>query len=398
MSRRKLSIVHLVVIVLISFALCVLFGIVMSKILPPKSAHAQTEPVEIVVGNAIGTISDSFIEVPIHVGDLTGLEVTDYTFNVNVPCDIVTPWDIRTNGTLSAAISVSFDRQTGEVSVDDSNETPLSGAGILLWLVFQVNQQVGICDIDAVNFVFNDGSPLENVSAAQIDIRPMYVSGITVDLSTSLPLSGVTLKLVGPESLSSTSDAFGEYAIPVSVLGQNWTLTASKVGDTEGAITLDDVIFLLKNRKNGKCDPLFCDVNRDGKVDTKDASEIIRYLNRPHAQSLVGTWFSKPTEKVFSPLNFSVIQNFQLGVIGDANQSGDNAASAEVSQVTFNTNGNSVTVDAISAEGNLHLEFRETEQNEVEITSLTLDGEQQLTEPIVLPLYLELHLPLVSNN
>ena len=108
------------------------------------------------------------VEIPVLVGDLTGLGVTAYQFVFHYDHTLLTPKSpyFSTDGTLSGETGMLVMTNPDipdKVSIAAAGSMPLAGTGTLLYLLFEIASTEGSCPLTLTDFYFNAGTPQANL-------------------------------------------------------------------------------------------------------------------------------------------------------------------------------------------------------------------------------------------
>ena len=133
-----------------------------------------------------GTLGGGAVTVPVTVGNLSGLNVTAYSFTLTYDHSIIDITDIGDSGTLSQGGTTNIDIGTlGEIVVTYEGGA-LSGSGTLINI--QVNPEAeGSSALTFSEFEFNNGDPLANLTNGNFTVSG---SGGSVPVSISNSLNG----------------------------------------------------------------------------------------------------------------------------------------------------------------------------------------------------------------
>ena len=109
--------------------------------LPPRFSSLILDALQTTVAlPAVNAVKGTTITIPVNVGDLSGMNVIAYdfdlTFDPNLLQPATTPYDAA--GTLSSAMTVTANATTGRLRVSAFGTSALSGSGTLLKLTFNV--------------------------------------------------------------------------------------------------------------------------------------------------------------------------------------------------------------------------------------------------------------------
>lgn len=108
------------------------------------------------------------VEIPITVGDLTGLGVTAYQFVFYYSNAVIIPKSpfYSINGTITEAGAMMVEKNVNipnQVNIAAAGSFPLTGEGTLLKLIFETVTTEGSCPLELNNFYFNAGTPQANL-------------------------------------------------------------------------------------------------------------------------------------------------------------------------------------------------------------------------------------------
>ncbi|PKB18936.1 glycosyl hydrolase family 18 protein [Flavobacterium sp. 5] len=160
---------------------------------------------------------------------------TVYDFNTSV----VTPVYYTVNGTvLNGATPVSgatISAVSGATTLTATSDA--SGNYSVVNLVSGSNYTVIVAKTGVtftpVSTVYNAISSNKTLNFSQTVVNPTYYTVSGTVLNGTTPVSGVTVSAVsGTTTLTSTSDASGNYSVANLIAGSNYTVTAAKTGVT----------------------------------------------------------------------------------------------------------------------------------------------------------------------
>lgn len=184
-------------------------------------------------------IQGQTFNLPIYTSDLTGLNVTAGSFQVQFDPSILTPIGVVRTGTLLASyIDTSNNSSSNLVNVTFAGSNPLSGSGVLLYLQFKVSKtNSGGSTVSPGNIVFNETISGNSASG---NFQTINLSNVNVGPSSGTLIDGDTLRFTAtggtPPYSWSTSNS------TVASIDNSGLLTALKGGtvtvqaqDTYGA-------------------------------------------------------------------------------------------------------------------------------------------------------------------
>ncbi|MCP4550147.1 MAG: hypothetical protein GY835_27110 [bacterium] len=129
--------------------------------------------VQVDIGEGAGTVGD-IVTVPVTVDDLTGLGVFSYEVTITWYASRLTLVDVPVAGTLSAPWGpVTFNSQDDEVRVCNAGGAPLSGAGTLFELTFELGPASGNAILTLADVLFNEGTPPADLSNGFITVSAL---------------------------------------------------------------------------------------------------------------------------------------------------------------------------------------------------------------------------------
>ncbi len=133
-------------------------------------------------GSSSGTVGGSQLTIPLSVNDVTGKNVTSYSFTLVYDAAIIEIADYTVGGTLSSGSIPSVNKNTpGQITVTWTSGTPLTGAGALGNL--RVNPVAGgISTLTISTIQFNSGDPAATVTNGSVTIN-----AVNDPVSVSLP-------------------------------------------------------------------------------------------------------------------------------------------------------------------------------------------------------------------
>ena len=140
------------------------------------------------------------------------------------------------------------------------------------------------------------------------------------------PVAGVTLTLTGSASISTLSDASGNYTLPSLPAGGNYVVTPSKspLPRASAPINTIDIVAIQRHYLNVTSLPPGCrqaaaDVNGDSAINTIDVVAIQRfYLDVPTGNANTGQYRFVPASRTYQGINSNQTgQNYDVYILGD---------------------------------------------------------------------------------
>ncbi len=173
-------------------------------------------------------IQGQTFNLPVYSTDLTGLNITSGTFQLQFNQNILTPTGVVQTGILlSSYPAVVFNNSSsGVLNLSFAGTTPLSGSGVLMYIQFKVSKiNSGGTSIPPAAITFNEnllgnstGGNFQTINLAVLNISP----------STASLIAGDTLRFTAtggtPPYVWTTSDS------TVASIGSSGLLTALKGG------------------------------------------------------------------------------------------------------------------------------------------------------------------------
>jgi hypothetical protein len=170
------------------------------------NGEIEIRPMKLSIPGNLSQLPGTTIDIPVNTTDLTGLGVISGNFSITFNQSVLIPVGILQTGTLlTAGNSVLFNiSQPGKFMVDFAGTTPLAGAGILLYLRFQVaTANSGGTALQFTDAIFNE------------DLIPNFTNGYFSIISLPvLSIAPATGTLVAGQSQQFTVN--GGPALPVT--------------------------------------------------------------------------------------------------------------------------------------------------------------------------------------
>ncbi len=283
--------------------------------------------VKVYISNTLTGPAGGSLTAPVTVSDLTGKGVIAYDAVIDFDPAVLRPQStpVDTAGTISTAMAITTNANLpGQIRISAFGPQPLSGAGALLNLRFDVIGNVSACsDLSWSLIRFNEGDPCVSATNGRACATGKNITGAVLYCAspTSKPVPGVTISLTGAPGASTTTDPAGNYL--VGNLGSGpYTVTPSKSGDAFGissydaALTAQNIVGLISLTE---CQRIAADASNDGSLSSFDAAMIGQYsagISNP--QSIAGTWKFTPATRSYPTLTADQSnQNFNAILVGD---------------------------------------------------------------------------------
>ena len=140
-----------------------------------QAGSVPIETIDVGVGD-ISAGCESTIEIPINIGNTSGLDIVSFTIELDYDQTYLTPFSndeiIDISGTIlpeSWATMVNTN-EAGKVIVAGASAYALSGSGILFKLKFTTTANEGTSQLTLANVEFNNGNPVANVSNGTLEV------------------------------------------------------------------------------------------------------------------------------------------------------------------------------------------------------------------------------------
>jgi len=251
--------------------------------------------------------------VYICVDSLDGLNVVAYQLEIEYDNNLLTAVGATSESTISEDFGppVVNTLIPGRMIVGGFGTDPLSGAGRLVGLIFDVTSKPGdttlICIDDAL---FNAGIPfavIPDPCCPYVIPNTWDIDGLVTYCPTDDPVPNTTMTLSGAASRFEFTDADGYYQFRDVAGNFNYTVTPSKTGDIgESSITCFDASLIsqiaLNLRDTTHCEALAADVDKNGLIQLFDAALTCRYavgLPPYDITDHTGTWMFEPPQRSY---------------------------------------------------------------------------------------------------
>jgi len=114
----------------------------LSILILPKSPLLAVEPVTISIPTDLkATPGAKGVEVPINITDVTGRDVIAIDLKISYDANVLTATGATLTGTIAQGSSIEAkpDDQNGQIRIGIMRQQPLNGAGVLVFIVFDVD-------------------------------------------------------------------------------------------------------------------------------------------------------------------------------------------------------------------------------------------------------------------
>lgn len=271
---------------------------------------------------------NSTLTVPINVSSTTGRNALSYdavlTFNTSV-LRLQNPAFDRA-GTLSANLNVTTNSPSaGRLNISGFSSSPLTGAGVLLYLKFDVIGSLNSCsDLNWISFRFNEGTPCSTTSNGRACATGGgSIAGAVSHCASSpaKPVPGVTITAAGSPQGATTTNSSGAYQLS-NLGGGPYTLTPTKTGDANGITSFDaaqiaqHVVGIITLNT---CQQTAADTSGNGQITSFDAAFIAQYVvGITNPDNKTGTWKFLPPSRSYTSLSGNqTAQNFDAVLMGE---------------------------------------------------------------------------------
>jgi len=251
------------------------------------------------------------IDIPIFVEDLTGKGILALMMTVSTQTSVLTPIKASVAGTvLEPWGSVTANISGGDITIGGASISPLTGSGILVFIQYQVNaaaQDGQTTPIDIVSVLFNEGNPAAIPQDGLFTVYSGYnISGAVNYYKNNKPVPDVTVTLNGNQTLTDNNGAFSF----AKILGGNYTLTPSKIGELGTSISPFDASMILRFSVGlielTPYQKIAADVSGNGNISPYDASYVLRYSVGLITEFPVGSdWTFVPASFTISETNWN---------------------------------------------------------------------------------------------
>lgn len=291
-----------------------------------QSSGSTTTPISVSIPTNLSASQNTTLNVPVNLSDTTGRGITSFDFRLTYDPAILTPLatPFDTVGTLSGAFEINVSNPSaGTLIVSGFGTAPLAGAGALLNFKFNTVGAAASCSaLGLTNFGFNEGNPSSTITGGQACIALLTVSGAVTYAITTTAVPGVVLTAAGtPAVASAATNAGGTYTLNGFGTG-SYTVTPSKTGDTNNALTSFDASQISKHLvQTVTLTPqqlAAADVSGNGTITSFDASLIAQtVLGIPNAGN-AGTWRFTPVSRTYSNITVNhTSQDYTAILIGE---------------------------------------------------------------------------------
>lgn len=271
---------------------------------------------------------NSTLTVPVNASDTTGRNALSYdavlTFNPAALRLQNPPFDRA--GSLSANLNVTTNSPVaGRLNISGFSSNPLTGAGVLLNLKFDVIGSLNACsDLKWMSFRFNEGAPCSTTANGRACATGGgSIAGLVNYCAASppKPVPGVMITAAGTPSGSALTDAAGNYQLP-NLGGGPYTLTPAKTGDVNGITSFDAAQIaqhVVQIITLSSCQQAAADTSGNGEITSFDAAFIAQFVvGITNPANTTGAWKFLPPTRTYGTLNGAqTAQNFDAVLVGE---------------------------------------------------------------------------------
>lgn len=343
------------------------FTSIESSVLRPLADDPPCIDVSIGSSSAMNAAS---VSVPVNVTQMTGLGVRSADFTVTYDKDVLQFTDVTfgavgsSNGGGRGLTVNSTTPGTLVISVFGSAE--FQGAGTLVNLNFSVTgSPAASTSVSLGAFVFNEFTFCGTKTNGTVSVQSGVISGkVVYGNAAGAPLDrrvpGVALSASGSIGRSANTSNTGGYSINGMGAGP-YTVTPSKTGDVQGAITgfdaSDVAVHVVGNSPQLTGNrAIVADVSGNGTITSFDAAMIATFaVGLTEGIGTAGTWRFLPQSKPYADVNGDHLnQDYEALLMGDVSGSWDHplgdpnvALEAKEEQVTISAGNVETTLGSL---------------------------------------------------
>jgi len=367
---------------------------------PSQSFTVITGPcIPVSLPGELSGLANGSLMVPVTVPDLTGRSIVSYDFTITFDPSVLRPSNppVDKTSTLSSAMTITTNTATpGRLTVSGFGTAPLSGAGTLLNLKFDLIGSSSACsNLTWASFRFNEGTPCATTTNGRVCVADSGSIAGTISYCISpKAVPGVIVTAAGTPPKTSTTNSAGNYQL-MELGSGSYTVTPTKTGDGAGNSSISSFdASLVAQHVAGlitltACQQLAGDASNNGSLSSFDASLIAQTAAGIANSGIAGTWRFMPPNRSYPSVTGNLTnQNFDAVLVGDVSGNWSPSASSlvpvaelqanlanEVAQVaislptTSGTSGSSltipITVSNLTGRGYVAYDFDITFNNDV---------------------------------
>lgn len=286
----------------------------------------SADPVELSVPAQTEGSPGGSVSIPVRIQNGIDKNLIAISFDVEFDDAILSATNVSINGSVVSGWSLSYNIDTDRIRIAIAGVTTLGSDGMIVTAEFDVNQQAvsgSSSHLNITNVLLNEGNIPFNVENGVVNISStIKIGGLVQYFKGNTGVENVNLALTGETALSMNSQANGSYEFNALNTG-DYTITPSKSGDKNGAVSHYDASLILQNYVGTlsftSLEAMAADVSGDGNATAFDAALILQYVVGIITSFPAGTdWIFVPDSYSYTGLSSNVTNaDFTGIVIGD---------------------------------------------------------------------------------
>lgn len=282
--------------------------------------------INVSISNALTVPIGGSVSIPVMASDLSGRGILSYDFTVMFNPAVLQLQNppIDTAGTLSGGMSITPNTGVpGKLTIAAFSTNPLSGAGTLLNLKFNVIGAISDCSaLVWQSFMFNEGAPCATLANGQACVIGASISGtVSYCIAPAKKVPGVIVQTNGAPPVNGTTDNLGNYSL-TGLNGGAVTVTPMKSGDVNGISSFDASLVAQRVAgliAFGSCQEGAGDLSGNGSLSSFDAALIAQFaVGISSPGNTAGSWKFAPPNRVYASVGGDLTgQNYDALLMGD---------------------------------------------------------------------------------